>query len=72
MYPPIRAQDGHLIFPIDPKITGLVEGVEILIPVKFCRIPLSSFKAEVENVSANQRPGFCFPIGPKHKLVRGC
>ena len=35
---------------------------------KFRRIPFSGFRGEVENVSANQRPGrpFCFfPIGPK-------
>ena len=42
---------------IGPKNTNLIEDVEILLPVKFRWIPLSSFREEVENVSANQRPG---------------
>ena len=32
---PIRGQGGQLVFPIGPKNTNLVEGVEILLPVKF-------------------------------------
>ena len=74
MSKPIRGQGSHYVFPIGPKNTNLVEGVEILLPVKFCRIPLSGFRGEVENVSANQRPGrpFCFSDRPeKHKLGRG-
>ena len=35
MSQPIRGQGGHLVFPIAPKNTNLVEGVEILLPVKF-------------------------------------
>ena len=35
MSQPIRSQDGHLVFPIDPKNTNFVEDVEILLPVKF-------------------------------------
>ena len=35
MSQPIRGQGGHLVFPIDPKNTNLVEDVEILLPVKF-------------------------------------
>ena len=31
----IRCQDGHLVFPIVPKITNLAEDVQILFPVKF-------------------------------------
>ena len=34
MSQPIRGQGGHLVFPIDPKNTNLVEEVEILLPVK--------------------------------------
>ena len=34
-----QGQGGHLVFPISPKNTNLVEDVEILIPVKF---PLNS------------------------------
>ena len=55
------------------KSQNLVEDVEILVPLKFRWIPLSGFR-EVENVSANQRPGrpSCFFDRPeKHKLGRG-
>ena len=74
MSQPIRGQGGHLVFPIGPKNTNLVESVEILLPVKFRLIPFNSFRGEVENVSANQRPGrpSCFSDRPeKHKLGRG-
>ena len=74
MSQPIRGQGGHLVFPIDPKNTNFVEDVEILLPVKFRWIPFSGFREEVENVSANQRPGrpSCFSDRPeKHKLGRG-
>ena len=74
MSQPIRGQDGHLVFPISPKNTNLVEEVEILLPDKFRLIPFSGFRGEVENVSANQRPGRppCFSDRPKkHKLGRG-
>ena len=75
MSQPIRGQGGHLVFPIGPKNTNLVEDVEFLLPVKFRRIPFSGFGGEVENVSTNQRPGWpaCFSDRPeKHKLGRGC
>ena len=36
MSQPIRGQGGHLVFLIAPKNTNLVEGVEILLPVKLC------------------------------------
>ena len=74
MSQPIRGQGGHLVFLIRPKNTNLVEDVEILLPVKFRWIPFSGFRGEVENVSANQRPGrpSCFSDWPKkHKLSRG-
>ena len=35
MSQPMRGQGGHLVFPIGLKNTNLVEGVEILLPVKF-------------------------------------
>ena len=68
MSQPIRGQGGHLVFPIGPKNTNLVEDVEILLPVKFRQIPFSCFRGEVENVSANQRPGrqSCFSNGPEN------
>ena len=55
------------VFSIDPKNINLVEDVEILILVKSPLIPFGGLRGEVENVSANQRPGrlSCFPIGPK-------
>ena len=74
MSQPIRGQGGHLVFPISPKNTNLVEDVEILLPVKFRWIRFSGFRGEVEIVSANQRPGrpSCFSERPeKHKLGRG-
>ena len=70
----LEARGGHLDFPIDKKNTNLVEDVGILLPVKFCWIPFSGFRGEVENVSANQRPGrpSCFSNQPeKHKRCRG-
>ena len=70
----IRGQGGHLVFSIGPKNTNLVEGVEILLPIKFRWIRFSGFREEVENVSANQKPGrpLCFSDQPeKHKIGRG-
>ena len=49
-----EAGDGHLGFPIGPKNTNLVEHIEILLPVKFRRIPFNGFREEVKSVSANQ------------------
>ena len=70
----IRGQGDHLVFPIGPKNTNLVEEVETLLPVKFLRIAFSGFKGEVKNVSVSQRPGrpSCFSDRhEKHKLGRG-
>ena len=52
----IRGWGGHLVFPIGPRNTNVVEDVKFLLPVKFQQIPFSDFREEVENVSANQRP----------------
>ena len=74
MSQPIRVQSGHLVIPIGWKNTNLVEGVVIFLPVRFRWIPFSRFRGEVQNVSANQRPGrpSCFSDWPeKHKLGRG-
>ena len=60
---------GHLVkFPMGPKNKNLVEDVEILLPVKFRGILFNSFRGEVENVSANQRPGWpsCFSDQPEN------
>ena len=59
---------------IGPKNKDLVKDVEILLPVKFRWILFIGFREEVENISANQRPGrqSCFSDRPeKHKLGRG-
>ena len=45
MSQPIRGHGGHLLFRISPKNKNLVEHIEILLPVKFRRIP---FRGEVE------------------------
>ena len=69
-----EARAAILFFPIGPKNTNLVEDIEILLPVKFDWILFSGFRGEVENVSANQRPGrpSCFSDrSEKHKLGRG-
>ena len=61
-------------FPIGQKNTNLVEDIAILLPVNFCWILFSGFSGEVENVSANRRPGrpSCFSDPPeKHKTGRG-
>ena len=72
--------DGHHHTIIRPvwrrayKNTNLVEDIEILLPVKFRWIPFNSFRWKVENVSANQRPGwqsYFFDRPEKHKLGRG-
>ena len=68
------SQGEHFCWLIGPINTNLVEDVEILLHVKFRWIPFSGFRGEVENVSANQRPGrpSCFSDRPeKHKLSRG-
>ena len=52
MSQPIRGQGGHLVFPIGPKNTNLVEDVEIYLPVKFHQILSSGFRGEVENVKS--------------------
>ena len=73
MYQQISSQGGHLVFPIDHKNTNLVEDFEILLTVKFRWIPFSGFRVEVENVSANQRPGrpFFFSIDAKNIKLEG-
>ena len=55
------------LFSDRPKNTKLVEDVEILLPVKFCLIPFRSFRGEVEDVSANQRPCQPFFYRPKQQ-----
>ena len=70
---PIRGQCCYLVFLISPINMKVVDDIEILLPVKFRLILFSGFRGEVENVSANQRPGqpSCSSNWPeKHKLGR--
>ena len=59
-----------LFFRSARKKTNLVQDVEILLPVKFHWIPCNGFREEVENVSANQKPGrpFCFSDWPEKHI----
>ena len=68
MSQPIKGWDGHLVFPISPKNTNLVEDVEILLPVKCLWIPFSGFREEVQNVQPIRGQGghLIFPIGQKN------
>ena len=71
---PNRGQGDHLVYAIRPKNKNLVEDVEILFPIKCHWIPFSGFREEVENISANQRPGrpSCFSDRPeKHNFGWG-
>ena len=75
MSQPIRGQGAHLVFPIGRKNTSFVDGIEILLPVRFHWILFSGFRGEVQNVWANQRSGrpSCFSDQPeKHKVGRWC
>ena len=74
MYQPIRGQSGYLVFPIGPKNTNLVDEDEILLPVKFRRIPFRCFREEVEMYQPIRGRGghLVFSGRPeKHKLGRG-
>ena len=72
MSQPIRGQGSHNVFTISPKNTNLVEGVEILLPIKFCWIPFSSFREVEKCLSQSEARAaiLFFPIGPKN-LVEG-
>ena len=54
---PIRVQGGNLCWRIGPRNTNFVEHIEILLPVKFRQNLFSGCRGEVENLSANQKPG---------------
>ena len=60
-----------IVFLIGPKNTNLVDDVEILLPVKFRWILFSGFRREVENDSANKRPGrpSCFSEWPEKQTL---
>ena len=68
MSQPIRGQGCNLVFPIGLQNTNLVKDLEILLHIKIRWIPFSIFRGEVQNVSANQRPGrqSCFSDRPEN------
>ena len=67
-----RTGQPSCFFLIGPKISNLVEEVEILFCAKFLWIPFSGFRGEVKNVSTNQKPSCFSDLPEKHKLGRGC
>ena len=69
----IRGRGSHLVFLIGLKNTNFVGDIEILLPVTFLSILFSNFRGEVENVSADQRPGWpsCFSNGPEKQNLVG-
>ena len=68
MSQPIRRQGGHLVYPICPKNTNLVEDSKILLPVKFRWIPsaVSEEKSKMSQPIRGQGSHLVFPIGPKN------
>ena len=75
MSQPIRGQGGHFVFLIGPKNTNLVEGIEILLPVKFSLNSVQRFSEEKSKMSQpirGQGGHFVFSDRlEKHKLGRG-
>ena len=73
MSQPIRGPGSHLVFPIGPKNTNLVEDVEILLSVQFRWIPLAvSEKSKMSQSITDQGGHLVFPDrSEKHKLGRG-
>ena len=67
MSQPMRGLGGHLVFPIGPKNTNLVENVEILLPVKFrsIRSALSEELSKMSQPIRGQGGHLVFPIGLK-------
>ena len=68
MSQPIRGQGGHLVFPIGPKNTNLVEDVEILLPSSFVKFhsAVSEEKSKMSQPIRGQGGHLVFPINPKN------
>ena len=69
MSQPIIGQGGHFVFPIQPEKHKLGRGRCDLASYQVSSNSFHSFRGEVENVSANQRPFCFFPIGLKNTNV---
>ena len=73
-FPAKEAKAAILVLRSARKSTNSVEGLEILLPVKFRWIPVSGFRGKVENTLANQRswqPSWFSDRPERHKLGRG-
>ena len=67
MSQPIRGQGGHFVFPIGPKNTNLVEGIEILLPIEFhFGSVVPEEKSKMSRPIRGQGGHLVFPIGPKN------
>ena len=62
---PIRGQGGHLVFPIGPKNTNLVEEVKVLLPSSFAefRSAVSEEKSKISQPIRGQGGHLVYPIG---------
>ena len=72
----IRGQGGHLVFPISPKNTNLVEDIESLLPVKFPLFSTQQFQRIspkcLSQSEARVAILFFRSARKKNKLGRGC
>ena len=68
MSQPIRGQGGHLVFPIGPKNTNLVEDVETCFLSSFVEFhsAVSDEKSKMSQQIRGQGGYLVFPIGPKN------
>ena len=74
MFQSIRGQGGHLVIPIGPKNTNLVEDVEILLPVKVFvefRSAISEQKSKMSQPIRGQGGHLVLAIGPKNTNLVG-
>ena len=62
MSQPIRGRGGHIVFPIGPNNTSMVDDVGFFLPVKFRQIPFSGFREEMKmSQLIRRRGGHLFP-----------
>ena len=62
----IRGQGSHLVFPIGPKNTNLVEDVDILLPVVEFHSAVSEEKSKISQPIRGQGGHLVFLIGTKN------
>ena len=68
MSQPIRGQGGHLVFPIGPKNTNLVEVLRSCFLLSFVEFhsAVSEKKSKMSQPIRGQGGHLVFPIGPKN------